>query len=203
MNNNINIEIGERIKLRRKQLNMSQSDLADKLNLKNRSTVTRYEQGDKTFKQSQIIALAEALNTTPSYLMGWEDEKETNGKHSIYDDIGNNLKQLRESRNISTEEMANEISISVEDLKKYESGLIQIPIETLEKIAKYFNVEIDDLTTVKFPTSEKTALVTKDVKLAKRQEKWFKELGFSNFTDEELDELITFAKFLISKRKDK
>lgn len=73
MDSNINLDIGNRIKQRRLQLNMSQANLAEKLGLRNRSTITRYEQGEKTFKQSQIRALAEALNTTPSYLMGWDE----------------------------------------------------------------------------------------------------------------------------------
>lgn len=74
-NDKINKNIGIRIKNRRLELNMTQSELAEKLNLKNRSTVTRYEQGEKSFKQSQIISLAQALSTTPAYLMGWDDEE--------------------------------------------------------------------------------------------------------------------------------
>ena len=68
-----NKKIGQRIKQMREQLGLSQEELARKIGSSNRSTVSNYEQGNRTFKQSQIALFSKALGTTPAYLMGWED----------------------------------------------------------------------------------------------------------------------------------
>ena len=68
--------IGDRIKLRRKELGMSADKLGEVIG-KNRATVFRYENGDIERMPIDVIEpIAEALLTTPAYLMGWEDEDE-------------------------------------------------------------------------------------------------------------------------------
>lgn len=68
------MDVGKRIKERRKELNMSVDELAQKLN-KNRTTVYRYEKGDIENLPMDILGpLAEVLNTTPAYLMGWDNK---------------------------------------------------------------------------------------------------------------------------------
>ena len=71
-------ETGEQMKKRRKQLNMSADELAEKLGV-SRSTIFRYEKGDIDKVPAEYIdKLAKALSTTPAYLMGWEENLETN-----------------------------------------------------------------------------------------------------------------------------
>lgn len=69
------VEIYQRIKMLREQQGLSQEDLAQKLGYKDRSTIAKIEKGINDITQSKIVAFAKALNTTPAYLMGWEDEK--------------------------------------------------------------------------------------------------------------------------------
>lgn len=67
--------IGERIKERRKQLGLSVDEVAEKLG-KNRATVYRYESSEiEKLPTTVLKPLAKILNTTPAYLMGWEDGK--------------------------------------------------------------------------------------------------------------------------------
>ena len=70
------MELYTRIKARREKLGMSQEELATKLGYKSRSTINKIEMGKNDITQSKIIAFANALQTTPSYLMGL-DEHET------------------------------------------------------------------------------------------------------------------------------
>ena len=67
----------ERIKKRRIELGMSQQQLADKVGYKSRSAINKIEMGLRDINESKIMAFAQALNVTPSYLMGWDDEKKT------------------------------------------------------------------------------------------------------------------------------
>lgn len=70
--------INDRIKQRRLELNMSQEDLAKKTGYKTKSAISRIESGQRDLTQSQIELFSKALDTTPSYLMGWEIEKSKN-----------------------------------------------------------------------------------------------------------------------------
>lgn len=68
--------IGERIKIRRKELHISVDALADKLG-KNRATIYRYESDDiENLPISILEPLAAALYTTPAFIMGWEEIEE-------------------------------------------------------------------------------------------------------------------------------
>lgn len=69
------MELYKRIKARREELGMSQEELATKLGYKSRSTINKIEMGKNDITQSKIIAFANALQTTPSYLMGLTNTK--------------------------------------------------------------------------------------------------------------------------------
>lgn len=66
---------GDRIKSRRKDLGISAEQLADKIGV-SPATIYRYEKGDIEKVPSDVISnIAVFLNTTPAYLMGWEEIK--------------------------------------------------------------------------------------------------------------------------------
>lgn len=69
------MSIGRRIKERRKQLGMSAEELAERIG-KSAATVYRYESGDIAKVDSVILLpIADALQTTPGFLMGWEADE--------------------------------------------------------------------------------------------------------------------------------
>ena len=79
----ITMTVGERIKARRKELDISADFLADALNI-SRSTMYRYENGFIEKLPTDIIEpLAKALRTTPAYLMGWADEADRRSSLSL------------------------------------------------------------------------------------------------------------------------
>ena len=69
--------LASRISNRRKELSMTQEELAKKLGYKTKSTICRIETGDNDIPLNKVDAFAEALQTSRAYIMGWEDE-ETN-----------------------------------------------------------------------------------------------------------------------------
>lgn len=70
-------KIIERIKNRRMELGMSYQDLADKTGM-SKSTLQRYETGFiKNIPLSKVEALAQALQVTPEFIMGWKDKKDS------------------------------------------------------------------------------------------------------------------------------
>lgn len=68
------MSIGQRIKERREELKMSQETLAHKLGYVSRSSITKIEKSAYKLPQTKIKEIADALGTTPAYIMGWEDE---------------------------------------------------------------------------------------------------------------------------------
>lgn len=70
--------IYERIKFRRKQLNLSADDVAEALGV-SRATVYRYESSYiEKLPTSTLEPLAKVLSCSPAYLMGWTDEVNSN-----------------------------------------------------------------------------------------------------------------------------
>lgn len=67
--------MGGRIKTLRIEKGLSQEELGCKIGVK-KAAIHKYENGlVVNLKQSTIAALADALETTPAYIMGLEDDK--------------------------------------------------------------------------------------------------------------------------------
>lgn len=71
------LEIYKRIRARREELGISQEELAKRLGYKSRSSINKIEKGENDIPQSKIVAFAQALQTTPERLMGWEQPTES------------------------------------------------------------------------------------------------------------------------------
>ena len=72
------MNIGDRIRCKREALGMSQEELAFKLGYKSRSSINKIEKDASGLPQKKIADIAKALGTTPSYIMGWDDEMKKN-----------------------------------------------------------------------------------------------------------------------------
>ena len=68
--------IGDRIKARRDELGMSQEELAHKIGYKSKTSINKIELGIQELRQSKIKQIADALQTTPAYIMGWKETEE-------------------------------------------------------------------------------------------------------------------------------
>ena len=67
--------VGENISRIRKRLGWTQEELALKMGYTSKSTINKIELGINDIPQSKIAKFAEVLGTTPSHLMGWDDER--------------------------------------------------------------------------------------------------------------------------------
>lgn len=65
--------LAERIKKRRKELRLNQGDLGELLGT-NQTQVSRYETGENDPTAVVLLALAKALETTPNWLLGFDEE---------------------------------------------------------------------------------------------------------------------------------
>ena len=68
------MDLSDKIKILRNKLELTLDDVARKAGV-SASTIMRYEKGQITnLKRDKLKALADALETTPAYLMGWTDD---------------------------------------------------------------------------------------------------------------------------------
>jgi transcriptional regulator with XRE-family HTH domain len=180
--------VGKRIKERRNELHMSVDELAVRLN-KNRATIYRYEKGEIENLPIDILEpLAKALDTTPQYLMGWEDKPNTDDVT-----IGELLKMMRLQRNMTIEEYSKEIGISTEDLRMYESGEKYIPLSVINTIAEYYKLSMESFTIGNKYKKEDNVRI-------ERFTVWAERFGNYVFTDEEHNKLVEYAEFLLYQR---
>ncbi len=61
-------KLGKKIKLARVELDMNQTDLADKINAKQKS-ISRYENGLSAPSLETLLRIAKALKKSPSYFL--------------------------------------------------------------------------------------------------------------------------------------
>lgn len=77
------MNLADRVKQRREELGLSQEQLALKMGYNSRTSINKIENG-RPCSQKIIARLAEALQVSIPYLMGWEDEEKE--KPTVQDD---------------------------------------------------------------------------------------------------------------------
>lgn len=137
------MNIGQRIKKRRKELNLSVDDVANKLN-KNRATVYRYESNEiENLPLNILEPLAKVLKTTPAELMGWQNEKNNKNEtqlKSIYlsQEERTILENFNRLNNLGKKEATKRVS-ELTEISKYidDNELCATKVVELPKKEKY------------------------------------------------------------------
>lgn len=131
------MNIGQRIKQRRLELNLSQDELAKKVGYKSRSSINKIELS-RDLPLKKVELMAKALETTPSYLMGWNDINVTG--------IGRALKELTHNSDLELALLSRNANIPKPVLDDIiNDNCMVISIDLLTKIADYFNIGISYL----------------------------------------------------------
>lgn len=79
------MEIGDRIRERRKALGLTQTELAQRLGLTSKAAISTVENNKEDMTTERIRKYAAALNTTPQYLMGWVDRPDRPQEQIVID----------------------------------------------------------------------------------------------------------------------
>jgi len=92
------MDMYEKIKKLRIEQGLSQDELADKVGYTHRSSIGKVESGLVDLPQSKIKAFADALHTTPQYLMGYDEksEKQDVNKNNIFSNVDDAIKFILE-----------------------------------------------------------------------------------------------------------
>lgn len=131
--------IGQRVKIRREELGMSQEELATKVGYKSKSSINKIELGFRVLTQSKIKVIADALETTPSYIMGWDEESRQNEWASKFRD---SVMQILNNADPSDLEATG---ISVQEIEEELSGSEPISLAAACSIADQLGESLDSL----------------------------------------------------------
>lgn len=179
------MDIGNRIKQRRELLGMSQEDLAHKVGYKSRSSINKIETDGRGLPQSKIIAFAKALETTPAYLMGWEEiDSHFSGKEAsqeVNDKLKKNIENHRQKTNLS-----NPTTKQV-DLFAGKATFMKLAEEIMTKR------QLDELNRRLKETLPESIEPKQPSTLAAH-------FDGNEYTEDELDEIKQFAEFVKGKR---
>ncbi|MDT2226256.1 helix-turn-helix domain-containing protein [Enterococcus faecalis] len=124
--------IGEKMKLRRKQLKISADEIASALGV-SRSTIFRYEKGEiEKLPTESLRIIAEVLKTTPEELMGWTENKSNFSIVSVFNQLSpprqqkvyNFAENQLEEQKKENKQKNNSITSLEQFRKKKEEGII-------------------------------------------------------------------------------
>lgn len=127
--------LGEKVKLKREELNLSQEELAEKMNYKSKTSIHKIEVGITDLPLSKVKELAAVLKTTPAYLMGWEEDKLQEKENNIFSKLtAEELAKLEKFKNMSTVMFMNEGNdISDEDKETLATAYAEVLISQRKK----------------------------------------------------------------------
>lgn len=121
----------ERIKRLREEQNISQEELAKKSGYSNRSTITKIEKGERKPTIDKIKAIANALNVTPAYLMGWEPDELDKKVLEAYPDwfpYENNYLPVKKENRLKSPEITEDV-ITFPVIGEIAAGYDEIAVE--------------------------------------------------------------------------
>ncbi|HCM91823.1 MAG TPA: hypothetical protein DIS78_04580 [Lachnospiraceae bacterium] len=156
------ISIGKNLRRIRIYNGMTQQELADRLGV-SKAIISSYEQNKSMPNFNKLIEIARMFNVTTDYLLSHGDEylderftlppvtadPDEAGKAGKLSGrrmgIGAQIRELREAKGLSRQELADALSLSVTIIGKYENDVAAPSYGTLIEIARYFNVTTERL----------------------------------------------------------
>lgn len=134
------MDLGDKIKALRIKQGLTLEEVGNRVGV-GKSTVRKWESGKiANMRRDKIASLANALNVSPAYLMGWDDLK----RHPVSDMIRDRISA--ELSNVDPADIAEaRTNMNVEVLDKIIGGCDAITIDDALEASDMLGVTIDDL----------------------------------------------------------
>jgi len=138
--------VGNNLRYCREELEMTQKELGFVFGV-HESTISGWETGKDTIPLRKLVKFCNLYNYSLDFVMGLSRTNKTYPKLKNINlkKIGNNLKSIRSSLNISQQQFADECVISQTTYSNYELGLYLINTLTLYTICKNHKISADSI----------------------------------------------------------
>ena len=136
--------INERIKIMRGSLNLSQREMAKKLNI-SKSTYSRWETGETLIPLKHLKDLCNLTMISMDYALGLINEKKVLKEKIKIDKvvIGNNLRTLRKKKQLTQKELADMLNTTQSVISDYENGNTLIQTSFLHDTCNKWDISIN------------------------------------------------------------
>ena len=136
----------ERLKEIREVKNLSQKELAQKLNITT-SGYSRYENENDIFPLKHLITTSSFLNISLDYIFGFNNilNYPNNKLNTDNKETGLRIKNFRKENNLTQEKLAKILNIGNGTLADYERGRYLISTHALYEICKKYKISADYL----------------------------------------------------------
>ena len=131
--------MGKRIKSLRKELGLTQQQLADKIGVHN-NNLSKWELGQSRPDISSLVLIAKALGVTVDSLLGEVRQDGVEGERFDAVEMGKCLAILRKGAGLSQRQLANEIQASADSISKWERAEASPDIDRLLDLANFYKV---------------------------------------------------------------
>ena len=128
--------LGEKIAEQRKKLGLSQEELAEKLNISQKS-ISKYELGNRKPQYKVLVRMAEYFGVTTDYLL------ELDGGGNVM--LGKRITELRKACDMSQKELGEKLGLSASAIGMYEQGRREPGNAMLIAMENLFGVTVDYL----------------------------------------------------------
>lgn len=213
-------EMGLRIRFAREKMGFTQDDIAAKLGL-NRATISSYEAGRAVPPSNILKGMSSALKVSADFLLGLdsEDNKVKSDTDNGYQDIGNAIRAEREFQKLTQQEVANYIGEPQTKISQYERDIVPIPSKTMDKLMELYGLSFPEfLNKYNMWDGDIHPHFEGDVNRQIAFEKAREQDAMNDpdrdkiqtiaahhdgddWTEEELEEIEEFKRFVLSKRK--
>ncbi len=138
----------QRLKELRKKNRLTQTKLGDKVGFK-KTTYASYENGKNIPKAFRLAIIADFYNCSVDYLLGKINtsmiKEETTPSKTMVEVSHARFKELRKINNTTQANLANSLGVKQTTYAKWESFINDIPLDTANALANYYNVSLDYL----------------------------------------------------------
>ena len=105
--------------------------------------------------------------------------------------VGERIRNSRKRLKLTMKELGEKVGLHESTISRYENGdIANLNIEKIKEFAYVLNVPVSYLTGWNSSPSE-----------VSKSQKWCDALADMDFTDEEFEDLMNYAKFILSKRE--
>lgn len=177
------MKFGDKLQVLRKEKGLTHDELSQILSV-NEADIYFFEKSLKYPTYKLLNRIADYFSVTSEYLIGKSDIDKTV--------FGNRLRKLRKDKLINQPELSGVINVCPSNISYYEQGKSLPSVETLERIADFFNVSIDYLlgrSDVKNP--EENKVITKA----------FHNIDVDGLPDEAIEEVEKYVELIKLKYK--
>lgn len=136
--------LNNNLKYCRQTLELTQTELGKLLKV-SKQTVANWENNNDIIPLKKLVKFCNEFNFAIDYVVGLSNKKEANKIIIDSKKIGNNLKALRKSLNLTQAQIAKECAISQTAYSNYELGINLITTLTLYTICKKHNILMKEL----------------------------------------------------------